>query len=144
MCSSDLTPAGLHGWRFNDVMKLAHRVVVPLQPSMFDILATQDFLARLADDKRVRHGDVAVGGAQLARELKAADAPTVAQMNANLSVARAVLGPISRIRPRFVRVPLDIQDPTAATLLAGMVTLTPSSADLTCADMSSGPSSVCS
>ncbi|WP_454722629.1 MULTISPECIES: nucleotide-binding protein [Cupriavidus] len=55
------TPAGLHGWRFNDVMKLAHRVVVPLQPSMFDILATQDFLARLADDKRVRHGDVAVG-----------------------------------------------------------------------------------
>ncbi len=55
------TPAGLHGWRYADVMKLAHRVVVPLQPSMFDILATQDFLARLADDKRVRHGEVAVG-----------------------------------------------------------------------------------
>jgi multicomponent K+:H+ antiporter subunit E len=44
---------------------------------------------------------------------------------ANLAVARAVLGPISRIQPRFVRVPLDIQDPAAATLLAGMVTLTP-------------------
>ncbi|WP_313819194.1 ParA family protein [Cupriavidus sp.] len=55
------TPAGLHGWRFADVMKLAHRVVVPLQPSMFDILATQDFLTRLADEKRVRHGEVAVG-----------------------------------------------------------------------------------
>jgi chromosome partitioning protein len=55
------TPAGLHGWRYNDVMKLAHRVVVPLQPSMFDILATQDFLAKLADDKRVRHGEVTVG-----------------------------------------------------------------------------------
>ncbi|WP_019449134.1 ParA family protein [Cupriavidus sp. BIS7] len=55
------TPAGLHGWRYTDVMKLAHRVVVPLQPSMFDILATQDFLAKLADDKHVRHGDVSVG-----------------------------------------------------------------------------------
>ena len=55
------TPAGLHGWRFADVMKLAHRVVVPLQPSMFDILATQDFLTKLADEKRVRHGEVAVG-----------------------------------------------------------------------------------
>jgi chromosome partitioning protein len=55
------TPAGLHGWRYGDVMKLAHRVVVPLQPSMFDILATQDFLAKLADDKRVRHGEVPVG-----------------------------------------------------------------------------------
>jgi len=55
------TPAGLHGWRYGDVMKLAHRVVVPLQPSMFDILATQDFLAKLADDKRVRHGEVSVG-----------------------------------------------------------------------------------
>ncbi|WP_423198230.1 MULTISPECIES: nucleotide-binding protein [unclassified Cupriavidus] len=55
------TPAGLHGWRFSDVMKLAHRVVVPLQPSMFDILATQDFLTRLADEKRVRHGEVEVG-----------------------------------------------------------------------------------
>lgn len=55
------TPAGLHGWRFSDVMKLAHRVVVPLQPSMFDILATQEFLAKLADDKRVRQGEVPVG-----------------------------------------------------------------------------------
>ena len=44
---------------------------------------------------------------------------------ANLVVARAVLGPMSRIRPRFVRVPLEIQDPAAAMLLAGMVTLTP-------------------
>jgi len=44
---------------------------------------------------------------------------------ANLAVARAVLGPMSRVQPRFVRVPLDIQDPAATTLLAGMITLTP-------------------
>jgi multicomponent K+:H+ antiporter subunit E len=44
---------------------------------------------------------------------------------ANLAVARAVLGSMSRIQPRFVRVPLDIDDPAATTLLAGLVTLTP-------------------
>ena len=44
---------------------------------------------------------------------------------ANIAVARAVLGSMSRIQPRFVRVPLDIDDPAATTLLAALVTLTP-------------------
>jgi Ca-activated chloride channel homolog len=39
--------------------------------------------------KRMKDGDVAVGGAQLARELKAAEAPTIAQFKANESVARS-------------------------------------------------------
>lgn len=55
------TPAGLHGWRLNDVLKLADKVVVPLQPSIFDILATQDFLRRLAEEKAVREGAIDVG-----------------------------------------------------------------------------------
>lgn len=42
------TPAGLAGGRLDDIMRLADKVVVPLQPSMFDILATQDFLQRLS------------------------------------------------------------------------------------------------
>lgn len=42
------TPAGLHGARLEEVLRIADRVVVPLQPSMFDILATQAFLQRLA------------------------------------------------------------------------------------------------
>lgn len=42
------TPAGLHGWRFKEVLALADRVVVPVQPSLFDIYATRDFLDRLA------------------------------------------------------------------------------------------------
>lgn len=32
------TPAGLHGWRLADLIRLAGHVIVPLQPSMFDIL----------------------------------------------------------------------------------------------------------
>jgi len=44
---------------------------------------------------------------------------------ANLSVARLVLGPIGRIRPRFIEVPLDLEHPNAAALLASIITMTP-------------------
>lgn len=44
---------------------------------------------------------------------------------ASLQVARLVLGPRSRIRPAFIEVPLDLRDPYVATLLGGMVSLTP-------------------
>ena len=46
------TPAGLHGWRFKEVLALADRVIVPLQPSIFDIYATRDFLDRLKEQRR--------------------------------------------------------------------------------------------
>jgi len=45
------TPAGLGGARLDEVLRIADRVVVPLQPSMFDILATQEFLQRLSARK---------------------------------------------------------------------------------------------
>ena len=46
------TPAGLHGKKLDDVMKLADSVIVPLQPSLFDILASHDFVRELAAHKR--------------------------------------------------------------------------------------------
>ena len=55
------TPAGVHGNRLSIALELADKVIVPLQPSMFDILATQDFLARLAKEKAVRKGSIEVG-----------------------------------------------------------------------------------
>jgi chromosome partitioning protein len=51
------TPAGLAGARLDEVMRLADRVVVPLQASMFDILATQTFLQWLA----AHHGRARIG-----------------------------------------------------------------------------------
>lgn len=44
---------------------------------------------------------------------------------ANWQVARQVLGPIDRLRPGFVTVPLDTRDPFVATLLGSIVSLTP-------------------
>ena len=46
------TPAGLHGKKLDDVMKLADIVIVPLQPSLFDIQTSHAFLQELAAHKR--------------------------------------------------------------------------------------------
>jgi chromosome partitioning protein len=48
------TPAGLHGKKLDQVIKLVNRVIVPLQPSLFDILATRTFLDELVAEKSVR------------------------------------------------------------------------------------------
>jgi|SoimicmetaTmtLMA_FD_contig_71_487676_length_851_multi_2_in_0_out_0_2 multicomponent K+:H+ antiporter subunit E len=44
---------------------------------------------------------------------------------ANIQVAKRVLGPLSDLQPRFVRVPIDLKDPTAVALLAAIITITP-------------------
>ena len=41
------TPAGLHGKRLDSVLRIADRVLIPLQPSLFDIQATHDFVRQL-------------------------------------------------------------------------------------------------
>ena len=38
------TPAGLHGKKLDNVIRIADLVLVPLQPSLFDIQATHDFV----------------------------------------------------------------------------------------------------
>lgn len=48
------TPAGLHGKKLAQAMKLVDCVIVPLQPSLFDILATRHFLDTLLAEKQVR------------------------------------------------------------------------------------------
>lgn len=52
------TPAGLHGRKLDEAMKIADRVLVPLQPSIFDIYATQAFVAEVV--ARRKHGGVNV------------------------------------------------------------------------------------
>jgi len=53
------TPAGLHGKRLNGLMRLVDKILIPLQPSEFDIGTTESFLGVLRDH---RHGpDVQLG-----------------------------------------------------------------------------------
>jgi len=50
------SPAGLHGKNLERALKLAHKVVVPIAPSLFDIRASQEFLAALHAEKAARKG----------------------------------------------------------------------------------------
>ena len=56
------TPAGLHGWRFNDVMKMADKIIIPVQPSVFDIFATREFLDQLLKSKHVEKQQIGLVG----------------------------------------------------------------------------------
>jgi chromosome partitioning protein len=56
------TPAGLHGWRFKDVLKIADKVLIPLQPSIFDIYATRAFIDELAESRRADKLQVGIVG----------------------------------------------------------------------------------
>ena len=56
------TPAGLHGKRLDEVMKLADKVLVPLQPSIFDIHATHEFIDQLLAHRRSSKVQAAVVG----------------------------------------------------------------------------------
>lgn len=44
---------------------------------------------------------------------------------ANFQTAKLILGPRRALRPGFVNVPLDLQDPVAVTMLTSFISLTP-------------------
>lgn len=46
------TPAGLHGKRLDAVLRIADKLLVPLQPSLFDIQATHAFVQQLQAHRR--------------------------------------------------------------------------------------------
>jgi chromosome partitioning protein len=86
------TPAGLHGDDLRDAVRRADVMLVPLTPSVFDMSATQRFLAAIADYKSVRKGELAIGivairvdartrsAAELDEFLKAFDFPLIAHL----------------------------------------------------------------
>ena len=85
------TPGGLHGWRFNDVMKMADKVIVPLQPSVFDIFATRAFLDQLASSKHGERLQIGLVGMRV-------DARTIASDHLHEFVASLNLPVLSYLR----------------------------------------------
>ena len=65
--------AGLHGKGLDAVMKLADKFIVPLQASVFDIYATQEFVAALAKKGRAEGKQVAVVGNRIKDHTKATE-----------------------------------------------------------------------
>ena len=67
------TPGGLHGRRLGEVVKLADKIIVPLQPSVFDIFATRTFLDQLAEYRRIGKVQVGIVGMRVDARTLAAD-----------------------------------------------------------------------
>lgn len=67
------TPAGLHGKRLKEVLKLAHKVVVPLQPSVFDIFATKAFLDELSESSQAAKTRIGIVGMRVDERTRAAE-----------------------------------------------------------------------
>jgi chromosome partitioning protein len=56
------TPGGLHGKQIKEVLKRADKLLIPLQPSPFDMMATRAFVADLQERRRAAGLDIAVVG----------------------------------------------------------------------------------
>ena len=67
------TPAGLHGKDLVDVTRHADMVLVPLQPSLFDIQATHRFVREVAALKRAPHVRIALVGMRVREVTLSAD-----------------------------------------------------------------------
>jgi chromosome partitioning protein len=66
------TAAGLAGQTLLDLAQRAHKVLIPLQPSAFDMRATADFLAQMTSINQAHH--VALVGMRVAGHYKSAEA----------------------------------------------------------------------
>jgi chromosome partitioning protein len=68
------SPAGLHGKNLEHAVKLVHKVVVPIAPSLFDIQASYEFLQALSKEKAARKGRIHIGvvGMRMAPRTRAA------------------------------------------------------------------------
>jgi chromosome partitioning protein len=67
------TPAGLHGKRLKEVLKIANKILVPLQPSIFDIYATRAFLDDLAASRHSSSVEIGLIGMRVDSRTIAAD-----------------------------------------------------------------------
>lgn len=65
------TPAGLHGQRLDTVMKIADRMLIPLQPSLFDIQATHAFVQELRAHRRGAEVKLALVGMRVREHTRA-------------------------------------------------------------------------
>jgi chromosome partitioning protein len=67
------TPAGLHGKSLKQVADIADKIVVPLQPSIFDMYATRHFLDELAQLRKATKKNIGIVGMRVDPRTIAAD-----------------------------------------------------------------------
>jgi chromosome partitioning protein len=53
-------PAGLQGYKLNDVLRTADKILIPVVPSIFDMAATEDFLNSIRTEMRGKRHAVGI------------------------------------------------------------------------------------
>lgn len=53
-------PAGLQGYKLTDYLRVVDKVVIPVVPSVFDMAATEDFLASIRQEMRGRRNAIGI------------------------------------------------------------------------------------
>lgn len=108
------TPAGLHGRRFKDVLALADAVLVPLQPSIFDIYATRDFIDKLLADRRAEKTRIGLIGMRV-------DARTLAAQQLRDFAAGLEVSTVGELRDTQIYVQLAARGLTVFDVTPGRV-----------------------
>ena len=67
------TRAGLHGKRLDAVMKIADQLLIPLQPSLFDIRATHPFVQELRTHRRGAEVKIGLVGMRVREHTRAVE-----------------------------------------------------------------------
>ncbi|ARU03392.1 cobyrinic acid a,c-diamide synthase [Comamonas serinivorans] len=96
------SPAGLHGKRLREVLEQVQKVVVPIQPSIFDIYATRDFLHELVGELGKRKAIVRLVGMRV-------DSRTVAAERLQEFIAMLDLNWVTNLRDTQLYVQLAAQ-----------------------------------
>jgi len=55
------SPAGTQGKELAHTLKLANKVIIPVQPSVFDMVATRDFINQLVEERRIQRKKSFIG-----------------------------------------------------------------------------------
>ncbi len=82
------SPAALHGKNLSHALRLAQKIVVPVQPSLYDMAATSDFLQALLAERPLKRHESAIGivGMRVDSRTKAAATLEVFLQQFNLPV----------------------------------------------------------
>lgn len=68
------SPAGLRGKNLAHAIRLAHKIIVPISPSLFDLNASRDFLRILSEEKDAGKCQIGVVGMRMNARTRAASA----------------------------------------------------------------------
>ena len=113
-------PAGLQGYKLNDVLRSSDKILIPVVPSIFDMAATEDFLNSIRTEVRgKRHAvgiiamrvDPRTKAAQMLEEfLKHFDVPIVTYLRPTQNYVNAAAGGQSVFDPPKSKHKRDIEE----------------------------------